>query len=609
MTITDERVEAQSKIIDSSFAQEHIDVVKVKEVILFIHSLPPKEKKQYEALYNSIGDKLFINHVTLSEYQQEHFKTLSKKEKVVKTVPQVEGNFEDQLRKLIECCHHDLEIISKCLILKFGNDKRVGCTYILLHDTQFKPSVFSSVKTKFGDECDVYSVDSFIDGLESFSIRKENNYIVILVLNSNPTPESTIIPQLNKIRGFLAPIEQINLIKGHKEDGFYKLESDFSLIENEVKYLVSKELKDIELNNEIEKILKKLFGYNMCSSLQYKKISKGYSGSSVFYIRPSGLTHTQVKFIVKVGETAKSKGKIELEITNFKRYVDSFTNSYHLEVERTERCIAIRYNYASKDSKIDSLSFSESYHLGTEELIDIINALFDNPLFKEWNSLKRLADISFETHYKSYINVEHVKSAIAIIKSIGIEEVEDLPILNTFRRICSLQIPSYQKVCHGDLHSENFFIDGESNVFLIDFGDTDIRHSIIDYTTLECSIKFRHIPRFIENQDLYKIEEELLELDSFQSGYNFINVKRFDLIKPYKLITKIRSQAISDMMIKDTHAQLEYLYSLYMITIRQIQYDTMNQLYAIKSAELVGNKILSILGEDVFDERKDLLTL
>ena len=165
------------------------------------------------------------------------------------------------------------------------------------------------------------------------------------------------------------------------------------------------------------------------------------------------------------------------------------------------------------------------------------------------------------------------------------------PIFSYFNKIFNLEIDTKIKVCHGDFHSENFFYD-INGIYLIDFGFTDIRHSIIDHTTLECSIKFKHVPFFIDYNILMDIEEQLLLDDSFNASFS-IRTPRKDIIEYYDLIRLIRINSL--LHLKDDNSKLEYLISLFIITCRHAQYNDLNQLYALKSAEIIGKRLVQLL--------------
>src|SRR5690606_3407177 len=143
--------------------------------------------------------------------------------------------------------------------------------------------------------------------------------------------------------------------------------------------------------------------------------------------------------------------------------------------------------------------------------------------------------------------------------------------------------------------SENFFKDDKGEVFLIDFGFTNISHSIIDYTSLECSIKYNHIPRYVKLEDLLELERELLQDDTFTNSYSFkICSKRKDLARYCEVIRKIR--ILSEEFLLDRNKKIEYYISLFIMTYRQVRYRNMNQLYALESSKITLARIIQILG-------------
>ncbi|MCH8034734.1 MAG: hypothetical protein IH950_13390, partial [Bacteroidetes bacterium] len=130
----------------------------------------------------------------------------------------------------------------------------------------------------------------------------------------------------------------------------------------------------------------------------------------------------------------------------------------------------------------------------------------------------------------------------------------------------------------------------ETKIFLIDFGDTMERHAVIDHTTLECSLKFRHIPKFVDIKVLQELETELKSDESFSKDYEPGGKLRSDLVNFFNYFKVIRTLSLPFQQDK-----IEYFISLFMITFRQIQYPGLNQLYALKSAEILSEKIVSDL--------------
>ena len=150
-------------------------------------------------------------------------------------------------------------------------------------------------------------------------------------------------------------------------------------------------------------------------------------------------------------------------------------------------------------------------------------------------------------------------------------------------------------MCHGDLHTENFFADDKGELFLIDFGYTGFNHSLIDHTSLECSIKFNHIPKYIELDTLLEIEKELLSDNTFEFSFSFKQgAKREDLHRLYTCIKQVRID--SNKYFLNTESKIEYYISLFFMTYRQVGYRDMNQLFALKSSEILLEKIVIDLG-------------
>ena len=94
--------------------------------------------------------------------------------------------------------------------------------------------------------------------------------------------------------------------------------------------------------------------------LNYKFLKSGNSGSKVLEIHPIRGHHPDMgRFVVKFGIKTPEK-KIKNEKALFRQYIsDLMVQNYIAEYEETITHEAIRYNYASSDSKVDSLSFSE----------------------------------------------------------------------------------------------------------------------------------------------------------------------------------------------------------------------------------------------------------
>ena len=81
--------------------------------------------------------------------------------------------------------------------------------------------------------------------------------------------------------------------------------------------------------------------------------------------------------------------------------------------------------------------------------------------------------------------------------------------------------------------------------------------------------------------------------DTFIKNYVFKKTEREDLKVFFSLINKVRE--LSTIYLYNEESKLEYFISLFMITLRQVRYPDLNQLYALKSAEILGEAVLKML--------------
>ena len=190
--------------------------------------------------------------------------------------------------------------------------------------------------------------------------------------------------------------------------------------------------------------------------------------------------------------------------------------------------------------------------------------------------------------YSNYLIEEKIIKAIALIDGIDKDDVLSCELWKNYTEIKKMQIDYKEKVCHGDLHTENFFKD-DVGVYLIDFGYTDHRHSILDHTTLEASIKFKHIPQYIDIIELMEIEKILCTNKKFEN-IDLSTIKRANLKSLIELIVFIRKESSALFYKEDNN--LEYFLSLFIITLRQIQYPDLNQRYAYESAKFLAKYIV-----------------
>lgn len=572
----------------------------IQEIISDIEALPINEQDRYSKLYQDIGEAIFEREVYVVNYDLKHFKS-NIKEHNIKTSDKKESkqflaarekSKEIKVNKFIECIHSHSNKLRRYIIIKLFNkydndDLKCGLVYENKQD-----GIYKQIKKELNDDCNIFDLKEFYSAIGA----KENNnvcWMVIIIFSTHSRHEDGPLicdVLLNEFEKWFTDIEEIIV---NNKDGkvSYNIENDRNEIKKEIQYLSYIDIDNEELNPDEEKILKKLFKEDYCDSLEYLKLGGGFSESKVFKIQPYKSNKPVCKYVVKINS---NKSKIEKEKDNFNKYVKSIDIAYTIEPEKTENHAAIKYNFASSDSYIASKSLSECIKTsGIQELRNYIVTLFGMNLLKAWDNDIQMRTELIKDIYEEYINLESIVKTIATIEGKTIEEVKISELIHDFIKIKDHKLKMSIKPCHGDLHSENIFIDEKEKIFLIDFGFTGKHHSVIDHAALESSIKYKHIPRYIEIRKLIEIEEELLTGDTFEKDYNYKNIKRTDILKYFQLINQIR--LLANTYIVDKNTKIDYYVSLFMITFRQIKYPDLNQLYALESSKLLAKKIVDVL--------------
>lgn len=370
---------------------------------------------------------------------------------------------------------------------------------------------------------------------------------------------------------------------------------------DEIDIVLSTYMSNGKINFEEEKVIKKLCTDFKSPLIFYKILSGGFSGSKVLEIRPKKTNNFENDkiYIVKYGYI--SDGKIKKEKDNFSAFIkgrkgfSSYTDASYVKTLHYE---GILYNYAISDNSKSSVPFNDIVKSTKEPYKDIekkrniITKLFSqNEAFDKWREdYNEIKNTKVKDLYIDYVSKSKIKESIKIILN---DDSKSKEMLDIFDKISSYELKYKETVCHGDLHTDNFFIDDEENVYLIDFGFTNKRHAVLDYTSLESSLKFKHFPRYLEREEIEEIEKELLSHNTFDFSYNFVSTTRKEIIELLLMINTIRNNAIKDLTDDN---KMEYYVSLYLLSIRQIRYPNMNQLYACHSAKILGNYIIKNLG-------------
>ena len=284
-----------------------------------------------------------------------------------------------------------------------------------------------------------------------------------------------------------------------------------------------------------------------------------------------------------------------------RKWVQSFYTPYQIDTKQNSIHKAIKYSFASINAKNDSNSLTSIYDSQSyDQIRPILTKLFDHELFSSWNKTKRSIhskDSTVKSVFAAYIKFDRIKKQIERVSFK--DPTEDI---NLFEEVLGLRLSRYiQKISHGDLHSENVIVDNsesDPHVFLIDFGLTDARHSLIDYVTLEASIRFRLLPFFLPTKRIAEQDENFIDRFNVTDA-SFQSIENQELKKCFICINHIRTIAERNALggeinyYSNDEFKFHYLVALFCISLRQIQFREMNQKYAIILCRILSQRINS----------------
>ena len=564
----------------------HLTPERFNNLLKRIHNYKYQDRIKFRSEYDKINEVAFKKGIKLDGYRPEEYFE-KKRAKSSKSSEDWNKSIFSRIDLLHKCAETRFRFFSRHAFLKLSAEGKKNHSILLIHNHDSLPAILQVVKREIDQKtenpCRLFSMADFLKGLKEGDLR-DQSYLVFFTFIVRTDPQVYVDEVFNELSGYFN-VTQLKF--GDYPNGF-KEYTDIESIKTEIQYIMMIDLVNMELDSHELKAIKLLFGANRPNQIHYRINTKGFSGSKVLSVQPFKFIENPQKYIVKISD--RSNEKLLKEEKNFKEYVETYDINYNILVTKTEECIAIRYHYATSDSNIKSSSFGDILREKKNDVYTLddkkkyITKLFETNLYTRWNNSNNSSIISY-SNYLDYINEDEIKKQLS--KIYDTNDVNDLEIISIFNKIKKIKLEGKTQLCHGDLHTENFFVDEVGNLFFIDFGDVGYHHNIIDYAMLETSIKLNHMPKYIPNEKLFDLEMELLNEDTFNSNYKFASQKRADLLELYSLITHVREITINNISNKN-----EYYYSLFMLTFRQIRYPNLNQLYAIQVAEAIGKKLI-----------------
>jgi hypothetical protein len=468
--------------------------------------------------------------------------------------------------------------------------ENTGCPEktVIIHDSIPAPELVRRVLTKF--DTAVYLKD-FLQQLEDpdSELRKFSNICLLII--SNLSEDTRRLLELKDALGGFDNFKYCELMPIN--DGFKPYEYEGEKLFEALKSDIYVSLTNADIDKAEESLIKRFFP-SESSFVRYKLLKGGLSGSKVVEVSQVLNVASPCKFVIKIG--SREGKKIAQEETAVKRWVSNRVPDYQTERKENATHEALKYNFASKDGKRDSISFGEYFAKNNSDKIKtIVEKLFSQKLFEEWEGTQSKTNdpITIFDLYKDFLDKDKIFQAVNIIAFDKAEETIEL-----ITKILGVELPRcVKKACHGDLHSENVIIDDE-HVFLIDFGMTGIQHCFLDYSTLEASIRLKLTPSYYPTSVLRDADSDFLFNFDVTDAALTTKIENTALKKSYEVISKVRAEAIKKVRgNQETYSdndelELNYLVSLFCIVCRNLKYQDLNQKYALNLCNDLAQHIL-----------------
>ncbi len=469
--------------------------------------------------------------------------------------------------------------------------ENTGCPEktVIIHDSIPAPELVRRILKKFDT---TVCLKDFLQQLQEpdSELRKFSNICLLII--SNLSEDTRKLLELKDTLGDFDNFKYCELMP--ISDGFVPYEYEGEKLFEALKSDIYVSLTNADLDKAEESLIKRFFP-SESSLVRYKLLKGGLSGSKVVEVSQVFNVARPCKYVIKIG--SREGNKIAQEESSVKQWVSNFVPDYQTEMKENATHEALKYNFASKDGKRDSISFGEYFAKNHPDKIKtIVGKLFAQKLFVEWEGTQSKTDESITIFklYKDFLDQDKIFQAVNIIAFNKAEDTRD-----RITKVLAIELPRYvTKACHGDLHSENVIIDDE-HVFLIDFGMTGIQHCFVDYSTLEASIRLKLTSSYYPTSVLHDTDNDFLFNFDVTDVALAEKINNTALKKSYGVISKIRAEAIKNVRgNQETYSnngelELNYLVSLFCIICRNLKYPDLNQKYALNLCNDLAKYILT----------------
>jgi len=335
----------------------------------------------------------------------------------------------------------------------------------------------------------------------------------------------------------------------------------------------------------------------------------GFSGAVILLVH-----FTQkggVPFILKIHDKKSIEREYEAIQELNAYYTD--TSSIKKPIYGTTKGVLI-YNYFSSDGKLDSKTFEDLIYTDKVDetyALEILNTLYFKNINTAYSELKT-QKVNWLQNYEWYLRKYESENTINIALNLkgDIEHV----VLNNYKFINPIlflkKLDFDEKLnlgpIHGDLHANNIVISEANKPHLIDFAWATKKkhHVLIDFTLMECSLRFALLPKYLCNELVISLDKKLScfsnPIDCSSCELKQINEKSINqkyICQCCKMVKEIRSHAKS-IYKNDDLFNKHYSISLYIMLFGLVQYPQYLKERCILNLGFLSNEIKNFIESD-----------
>ncbi len=349
------------------------------------------------------------------------------------------------------------------------------------------------------------------------------------------------------------------------------------------------------------------FLFRNCTSTDFTVLDGGFSGNVVLKSSSKDIYgHKEAPSVIKIGP----RQSIAQERDAFERIKDVLGNNAPsiIDYAEDETRGAIKYRYAAMFG--ESVITLQKLYMTAYQADDIDNYLdivFKEQLGKLYEARKseRLNLLSYYDFSSSYAaSVKANVEKLAVIKNdfLHFEGIKTYNVVNFYEKeLESLKEvgagQSFMSYIHGDLNGANIMIDGQKNVWLIDFFHTHYGHVLKDLIKFENDLLF--IFTAINNNEQFneatQFIDSILAVEDLAFPPNEQTFKFEQFNRALRTVRKLRF--FYPDLIETTRDPYQYLVAMLRYSIHTLSFDECNEYQkklALYTASHCALKILHI---------------